>query len=411
MAVSSQIQAVRRSVESARPAIHARPLRIGIVAENYFPTFGGIQEHILHLKRFLTAAGMQVSIITGVVSRTDGPPGPEDADDRVVRPGRGFQYGVNGTYTQATIGVRTAWRMRRLLREGRFDLVNVHGPCDFGLPSLVQTFYRGPKVLTLHSCFPHAWWRRWAAPYYRWVLGRAAGVIAVSEATRQALARYANFDAEIIPNGVDCDYWRSGDSSPRYREAGTRTLLYVGRLEERNGFDLMIDAFVRLARRRPDVRLVVAGDGPKRAEYERAIPPDLANRVRFVGAVYRERPQLFASADMMVLPARAVGFSILVLEAFAAGLPVVALPALGVASAGDHWRNVILADEPTGESLARAVARALETDQAHRTAAGRTVADGYDWSTIGPRILDVFARAAGRGTTGDRPDVRSISAV
>src|SRR5207237_222797 len=126
-------------------------LRIGIVAENYFPTLGGIQEHVLHLRRFLVAAGAQVTVLTGDVGSVDGPGGPPDADEGVERVGRAYRYGVNGTYTYATFGARAALRVRRLLRERAFDVINLHGPCDAGLPTLVNTLYGGPKVLTLHS--------------------------------------------------------------------------------------------------------------------------------------------------------------------------------------------------------------------------------------------------------------------
>src|SRR3954451_4150551 len=78
-------------------------LRIGIVAENYFPTLGGIQEHVLHLRRYLAGAGAKVSIITGRVPPVTGPTGPADAEESVMRAGPAFRYGINGTYTYATI--------------------------------------------------------------------------------------------------------------------------------------------------------------------------------------------------------------------------------------------------------------------------------------------------------------------
>src|SRR6185369_16461625 len=122
---------------------------------------------------------------------------------------------------------------------------------------------------------------------------------------------------------------------------------------------------------------------PLRTTYQQAIPADLRDRVRFLGAVYGERPALFASADLMMIPARAIGFSIMVLEAFAAGLPVVALPAMGVSQAGDHWRNVLLANDPTADSLAAATLAALDADHGARAAEGRTIADAYDWNAVG----------------------------
>jgi glycosyltransferase involved in cell wall biosynthesis len=92
------------------------------------------------------------------------------------------------------------------------------------------------------------------------------------------------------------------------------------------------------------------------------------------------------------LPARAVGFSIMVLEAYAAGLPVVALPALGTDQAGDHWSNVILAKDSSPELFADAVIETLQQDQEARIVRGKAIAETYDWTKVGPRILEVFMR-------------------
>ena len=122
------------------------------------------------------------------------------------------------------------------------------------------------------------------------------------------------------------------------------------------------------------------------------MPPHLHGRVQFTGAVYNERPELLASSSVFLLPARAVGFSIMVLEAYAAGLPVVALPALGTDRAGDHWSNVVLAKDCGPEAFADAVIETLQQDQAARIARGKIIAGTYDWTKIGPRILEIFKR-------------------
>jgi glycosyltransferase involved in cell wall biosynthesis len=118
----------------------------------------------------------------------------------------------------------------------------------------------------------------------------------------------------------------------------------------------------------------------------------LRERVEFLGAVYHQRPELLASSSIFLLPARAVGFSIMVLEAFAAGLPVVALPGLGTDRAGDHWSNVIMAGDDSAAGFAGAVSDTLRRDQRERIARGRLIADAFDWDKIGGRILDVFHR-------------------
>jgi phosphatidylinositol alpha-mannosyltransferase len=368
------------------------PLRVGIVAESYFPSLGGIQEHVRHLRNVLHRRGVEVTVLTGRPA-TAAAPGPEDAERGVIRVGRALTFRIGGTFTQATISPLSAYNFRRVLHEGQFDLLNIHGPCDFGLAFWALSMFRGPKVLTLHSCFPDARWRHRVAAYYRWVFRRAAAVIAVSEATSQSMSRYAAFQSTIIPNGIDTAYWRAGPS-PHYLRPGLRNIVYLGRLEERNGPDVAIEAFGKIASVLPDARLLMAGDGPMRNTLQAQVPPELRDRVEFLGAVYDQRPELLASSSVFLLPARAVGFSIMVLEAFAAGLPVVALPALGTDRAGAHWSNVILAKDNSAGAFADAVIDTLRRDQGERIARGRIIAQEFDWAGIGGQILDVFQRVA-----------------
>jgi phosphatidylinositol alpha-mannosyltransferase len=228
------------------------------------------------------------------------------------------------------------------------------------------------------------------------VFGRAAAVIAVSQATAQSMRRYADFSSTIIPNGIDGAEWRAGPI-PRYLRPRTRNLVYLGRLEKRNGPEVAIEAFCRIADRLPDVRLLMAGDGPMRRGLEAQVPPELRARVEFLGAVYDQRAEILASSSIFLLPARAVGFSIMVLEAFASGLPVVALPALGTDRAGDHWSNVIVAADSSAAAFADAIVDTMRRDQRERIARGRAIADAFDWENIGGRILEVFERVARPG--------------
>jgi phosphatidylinositol alpha-mannosyltransferase len=381
-----------------------RPLRVGIVTESYFPTLGGIQEHVRNMRNLLSQHGVEVTVLTGRPSDC-AQALPVDAEQGVVRVGRAHTFRTGGTFTQATIGPLAALNFYRALRRGRFDVLNIHGPCDLGLAFFGLSMFRGPKVLTLHSCFPDARWRHRVAPYYRWVFSRAAAVIAVSEATAQSMWRYANFEPIIIPNGIDLPYWRASPS-PRYTRPDMRNLVYLGRLEERNGPDVAIQAFIKVAQRRPDVRLLMAGDGPMREALRAQVPAHLKDRVEFLGAVYEQRPELLASSSVFLLPARAVGFSIMVLEAFAAGLPVVALPALGTDRAGEHWSNVVLARDNSAEAFAAAVLDTLSSEQGLRIDRGRAIAESFDWAKVGCKVLDVLERVAGsrREMAGARPE-------
>jgi glycosyltransferase involved in cell wall biosynthesis len=165
---------------------------------------------------------------------------------------------------------------------------------------------------------------------------------------------------------------------------------------------VVIDAFARLASQQPRLRLLLAGDGPSRAEYEaqvQRLPPAIGSRVIFLGAVWNERADLYASAHCFALGARKASFSILLLEALAAGLRVAALPGEGTGRAGEHWSLAEMARSDAPTDYAEALQRALEPSTPETIARARAMARRHDWRVVVPRIRLVYdeALAARRG--------------
>jgi phosphatidylinositol alpha-1,6-mannosyltransferase len=161
----------------------------------------------------------------------------------------------------------------------------------------------------------------------------AAGCYAARAATDAAGAPLRGV---VIPPGVDAERFRPADAASRVDTrariglAAERPLvLGVSRLVPRKGFDVLIDAAARL---RPDVQLVIAGDGRDRTRLERRARATAPGRVRFLGAVPDdELPALYACADVFAMPCRerwlgleAEGFGIVFAEAAACGVPAVA---------------------------------------------------------------------------------------
>jgi len=369
-------------------------MKVALLGENYYPTLGGIQEHVYHLAQALRSAGHSVNVLTGL-PRVESWRGPRD-EEWVTRLGRARRYSVMGTSTVLTMGPGVARRLWKALRHERFDLVHVHGPCDVGLPMLLYPMYRGPIVATLHSPINDAGlMRRLAAPYYQWVLNRARRVIAVSETARTAMARYARFTADIVPNGVPVAMLAGGRPMDRLRRDGRKNILMLGRLEPRNGPDLMFAAMERVLERHPSAHLIVAGEerpfGTRR--HEAMVPASCRAHVTFLGAVFEERPDVYASADVCVVPARAGTFSIIILEALAAGLPVVATPFIEGHDREPHWRSVVTTPDFRPESIADAISGALSENQTRRIADGREIVRSFDWPVVSKRIESLYREA------------------
>jgi phosphatidylinositol alpha-mannosyltransferase len=374
-------------------------VKVGLLCENYFPTLGGEQEHLLHLRRHLEcprdgARPAEVRIITPHPAIGDEWYGPTD-DAHVLRPATAVRIQAEGTTAQATVTPRAAWALKRLFARERFDLLHVHAPCDLGLPAWALWTFDGPIVGTLHSYFRPMGFRALAAPWYRYAMRRLTRVIAVSEAARNAMSRYADFDCTIIENGVDVAAFSGGTPIGRFAD-GMLNILMLGRLEPRNGVDVVIDAFARLAGRHAGIRLLLAGDGPYRPRYERQVrrlPAGIARRIEFLGAVWRERPDLYASAHCFALAARQTSFSILLLEALSAGLRVAALPGEGTSQAGPHWGLAEMAASDSAQDYADALARALVPMTPRDASRAREMATLFDWSRIVTRIRGVYEEA------------------
>lgn len=287
----------------------------------------------------------------------------------------------------------------QLLAEGhRVDLIDAHYFYPDGIAAVMLGRHFGlPVTITARgtdlNLIP-----RYALPrrMIQWAAHHADGLITVCQALKDSLTALG-VPAErvtVLRNGVDLALFQPGDRAAqrkRYDLDGP-TLLSVGHLIPRKAHDLPIRALTLL----PDVRLLIAGDGPERDALETlAARSGVADRVRFLGRLPHDAlPDLYGAADALVLASSREGWANVLLEAMACGTPVVASNVWGtpeVVAAPEAGR---LMASRTSEALADA-ARALLADPPSR-AATRAYAEGFSWdaTTRGQKLL--FSRILGR---------------
>lgn len=198
---------------------------------------------------------------------------------------------------------------------------------------------------------------------YQLLYPRADLLICQTQAMAVDLARLIKIAPErltVLSSPVDFEGIRAAAELPACRKGSGPHLMAVGRLVSEKGFDLLLEALARIRARHPNADLVIAGEGPLRPCLEiQSMCMGLRCAVRFVG--YLEHPyELFSGADLFVLSSRNEGMPNALLEAAAAGLPLVATPASGgLTDMLCGQPGVWITTEISAESLARSLIDAL----------------------------------------------------
>jgi phosphatidyl-myo-inositol dimannoside synthase len=324
-------------------------VRLLALVSDAFGGSGGIARYNRDLLTALAAGGV-ATVVLPREGRAEVGSLPPGIDQRPPRGRAGF----------TAAALLTAWR------DGPFDAVFCGHINLAPAAAVAAALVRAPLWLQLHGV--EAWAPQ--SPTRRWAAERAALVTAVSRHTRYrflGLARVEPWRVRVLPNTVD-DRFAPGPKPDflleRHGLRGKTVLLTVGRLsaaEHGKGHDRVIAALPTLAATRPGIVYVIVGEGDDRPRLEAmARTLGVADRVLFAGAVAdAELPDYYRVADAFVMPSVQEGFGIVLLEAAASGLPVVAGDIDGSADAladGALGRLVNPHDAP---ALARAIDQAI----------------------------------------------------
>ena len=379
-------------LEPAAPAVRQSPggrppLKIGIVSPYGYPHPGGVNEHVRFTYEAMRRMGHDVWIITSKYGRE------RESEGHVIRLGTGWAAPANGSVGRVTLGLRFKHQAREVLKAQNFDILHFHEPFVPFLSPTVLDQSKTVNVATFHAFggFSPSYWigKRFAGR----LADRLHGRIAVSGAARHFISRYFPGEYEIIPNGVDLDRYTGAEPYENLRD-GTLNILFVGRLEERKGLIHLLKAYNRLRKRKVDARLLVCGAGPKLREYKRFVGLRGIRDVEFLGRVSdEEKVRYFASADIFCAPNTGQeSFGIVLLEAMAAGVPIVASDIHGFKRVVERNVQGLLVEPRNPRALAAALyALARDPDLRHEMGdAGRARAPEFSWERVTERIIDFY---------------------
>ncbi len=363
---------------------------------------GGVQAHIADLSDALRALGHEVTVFAPYMG--SGEPPPIQADEQSVRLGRARKIRFGGTAYEISLALgREHQRLKQRVRDGQFDVMHFH---TIWTPLLSFQIFRQAicaRVATFHDTPSTDWQGRLLRPLFktmsRYLLPRLDGVITPSAAPQAHLVGRGP-KLQILPPSTNLRRFQ-GAQPGLAPDLSRLTILFLGRLEQRKGASLLLDAFHGLIRQGLPVRLMIAGQGEEETALRAMVEQRrLEQSVTFLGAFHQaETPGLYAACDIFCAPSPyGESFGIVLAEAMASGKPV-------IAAANQGYQTVLTGFgaqglTPPGDVAALQAALAhLITHPSLRAelgAWGKDAAMQYDATSTAPQFVAVYEAALQR---------------
>ena len=368
-------------------------MRVGLVSPYDFASPGGVNDHVRNLAVRLQALGHDTRVFA--------PSSRADVDfnsARFYRIGTPIAIPVNDSVARITLSFHLANRVAAIIAEERFDVLHFHEPLMPALPMTMLRMSATANVGTFHA-FAHSnigyyYGRPLLQPY----LGHLHRGIAVSEPARAFVNRYfPDYPLRVIPNGIDVNFYRPGQAPIRHLRDDKLNILFVGRLEKRKGLGDLLRAYRAMKPRIPRSRLIIVGDGPLHGRVESYIARHRLPDVVMAGFVPDSvKPRYYCSADIFCAPATgAESFGIVLLEALASALPVIATEVPGYMSVLEPGRDSVTVQPKNWRELAASLV-ILARDPELRTRMSEYALQKvrrYSWENVVSEVVDIYSEA------------------
>ena len=375
-------------------------MKVGLVSPYDFASPGGVTDHV----RNLAATLQRMGHTTGIFAPSS-KPDLESSGQSFHRIGSPIAIPVNDSVARITLSFHLANRVASIIEREHYDVLHFHEPLVPALPMTMLRMSPTANVGTFHafakSNLGYYYGRGFMHPY----LERLHRGIAVSEPARAFFNRYfPDYPLRVIPNGIDTAVYKPGLSPIRHLRDDHVNILFVGRLEKRKGLGDLLRGYEFMKARVPAPRLIIVGDGPLRGRVESFIARHRLSDVVMAGYVPDTvLPRYYSSADIFCAPATgSESFGIVLLEAMATGLPVVATEIPGYMSVVEPGRDSLTVRPKSWAELGAALVILARDGELRRRmgAAGFEKAQRYSWESVASQVVEVYdeaRHAAGAG--------------
>jgi len=349
---------------------------------------GGVNTHISQLTLQLAKMGHHIKILAPCSNKKAVP-----STESIVPLGKTIPWISNGSMARITISWWLLPKVKSILDDGDFDIMHFHEPLFPSLPWMVLPQSRSVNVATFHAYYARSIGYWYWKPLCTWYYKKIDGKIAVSESAKGFVSSYFPGDYHIIPHGVDFERFSTEVAPVEDFCDGKLNILFVSRLEKRKGITYLLKAYKRVKEEIPQSRLIVVGPG-NISRYKNWVNEMDLKDVVFTG--YMSADDLlryYHTADIFCAPATGQeSFGIVLLEAMAAGKPIIASNIPGFASVLAHGVEGLLVPPRDEEELANTLLLLLRDHDLRQQmgSAGRSKAERHGWESIGQRTMDYY---------------------
>ena len=374
-------------------------LHIAHFTNTYLPNINGVARSVSTFRKALTAAGHNVFVFA------------QEAGDYVDEDPFIFRYpGVNIPKFNYSLTMPASHFVSTLLPSLKLDVIHSNHPVLLGNVALSKAEELNvPLVFTFHTQydeyshyvpFNQGFVKGVIAEWLVRYLQRCHHIVTPSDGIHEILLESGvRGPITTVPTGIDLAPFQSGDGEAVRRQLGwsdVRVLVSAGRLASEKNWVTLLHAVAAVMGERPDVRLVLLGDGPQRRELEALTEQlNIAKQVHFTGVVPFDRmPDYLRAADLFCFASVTETQGLVTMEAMAAGLPVVAVDAVGTDDIVTHGKEGLLTTNDA-DALAAAIGRVLDDDdlRADLAANGAAHAQRLDMMHQADRMVAVYRQA------------------
>jgi len=369
-------------------------MKVGLISFHTFSQSGGVKKHILGLYKEFKKRGIETKII---VPRRKA---KEYYGKDVILLGTSFPLNFSGSQADFCVNFNPL-AIETLLNKEKFDILHFH---NFGFPSALQILERSNSlnVLTFHANLAGSNFFK-TFPTFLYILRKMAdwkidGIVGVAPLNLKIFRKFKGSKV-IIPNGVDVGEFNP--QAPKLREPPFNQkdkikILFIGRIEKRKGLIYLLRAYKILEKKFPNLSLIIVGKGDWEEKCRSFVRKNNLKEVYFKGeAPGLKIPSYYASSDIFCSPAIfGESFGLVLLEAMASGLPLVAFANQGYKEFLEGKKNEeFLAKPGDWRGLAEKIETLIRNPQLRKELGewGIREAKNYSWDKVASQVLDFYA--------------------